>query len=467
LSQAALAELVNAEIYRATRRESVLTAKSISDWERGWYWWPRADVRAALCKALGVAEAADLGFEKPKRRGSGPSAADNSLLGLIARGRDAQVGDLEVLSVAGGRSFFGAELAVHHCVVEGSSREWVVAEPSVETIGELSRPDRRPVVVASSGDQQRYYVSDGRWFVGRSVRRPTRQLIPTAHVLDELTLALLWAITNTDQALLADDRNLEKYAARLARYEMQSSSAVTLSEVPELNVVSRRWLGSKFCSRHIMRHWDRLADGPLFWTREQRGEDAVSWLIWSHKFEYLRSTSRRFAGARRGFCIPVHEVESSPLYERVLMLLAAALMEAFEIRVEVTSEPEFGEVEGFVLADGAIVANWLNAPGVWYVDAEAPVSRWSTYRELSGQLASESIVGHPTAAGRLEALADYLGIPWGWLRNRCQELALVGVDGIVQPRSRLLSTDGLNTAIRYVAYLDRLETIGGQTLACG
>jgi hypothetical protein len=64
-------------------------------------------------------------------------------------------------------------------------------------------------------------------------------------------------------------------------------------------------------------------------------------------------------------------------------------------------------------------------------------------------------------------LADYLSIPWGWLRNRCQELALVGVDGIVQPRSRLLSTDGLNTAIRYVAYLDRLETIGGQTLAWG
>jgi len=467
MSQAVLAELVNAEIYRATRRESTLTAKSISDWECGWYWWPRAEVRAALCKALGVADAADLGFEKPKRRAAGPSMAGDSLLGLVARGRDAQVGDLEVLSVAGGRSFFGAELAVHHCAVEGSGREWVVAEPGAETIGELSRPDRRPVVLASDGDRKRFYVSDGRWFAGRSVRRPSRQLIPAAHVLDDLTVALLWSITNTDQALLADDGNLEKYRARLARYEGQSSSAATLSEVPELNVVSRRWLGSNFCSRHIVRHWDRLAGEPLFWTREQRGEDAVSWLIWSHKFEYLRSTSRRFDGARRGFCIPAHEVESSPLYERVLMLLAAALMEAFEIRVEVTTEPGFGEIEGFVLADDAIVANWLNAPGVWYVDAGVSVSRWSTYREVSGQLAAESVVDHPTAAGRLEGLADYLGIPWGWLRNRCQALALVGVDGIAQPRSRLLSTDGLNTAIRYLAYLDRLGTIEGETLACG
>src|SRR6266545_6530221 len=66
MSQAALADLVNAEILRTTGRVVVITSKSISDWERGWYTWPTEDVRSALCQVLGASGPADLGFYKSR-----------------------------------------------------------------------------------------------------------------------------------------------------------------------------------------------------------------------------------------------------------------------------------------------------------------------------------------------------------------------------------------------------------------
>jgi hypothetical protein len=41
---------------------------------------------------------------------------------------------------------------------------------------------------------------------------------------------------------------------------------------------------------------------------------------------------------------------------------------------------------------------------------------------------------------------------------RCRELAAVGIDGLAHPRSRLLSTEGLMTALRYVAYLNQPQS---------
>ena len=60
MSQARLAELVNAAILYASGRPGAITAKSVSDWERGWYSWPIAPVRDALREVLGAASDADL-----------------------------------------------------------------------------------------------------------------------------------------------------------------------------------------------------------------------------------------------------------------------------------------------------------------------------------------------------------------------------------------------------------------------
>jgi hypothetical protein len=148
-------------------------------------------------------------------------------------------------------------------------------------------------------------------------------------------------------------------------------------------------------------------------------------------------------------------VKNSPRYERIVLLLAVALMEAFQITVDVTTDPDHGQVEGFVLGGEAIVANWLRAPGLWYVDASAPPSRRMVYREIAKAASTRSIIDQPTAVRRLEALAGYLNIPWRWFRKRCTELSAVGAGGIAQPRSRLLSTVGLDLALSYIVSLDR------------
>lgn len=60
---------------------------------------------------------------------------------------------------------------------------------------------------------------------------------------------------------------------------------------------------------------------------------------------------------------------------------------------------------------------------------------------------------------RLRSLADYLGLDWPWLWRRCADLAEHGCDGLVPPRTRLLSTEGVDAALRYVGTLGR-DTLG-------
>lgn len=453
MSQGRLADLVSAEIYRATRKEQLITAKSISDWECGWYTWPSADARRALCRVLQKSDSAELGFYKRRIRIS-QRPEPVSVLDLMPGHRPSA--ESEILRLPAGRSYSGVEVAAHYCQVELPGEGWLMVDPGKDATGRLNRPDRRSLVVVAD-HEHRYYAADGRRFIDRAGRRTGPQPISSATILDDLTIGILWATTNTDVALLADDAQLMSSHERLAHYEGRPTSDVPLSEVPALNAVAGQWLGSRFCARHITRNLDRLSGKPFFWTREKRGEEAASWLLWRHKFDYLRRTSRWFPGMQRGFCIPEADVAASPLYERVLLLLAAALMEAFGITVELSPEREHAEVEGFVLAEEAIVANWLGGSGLWYVDASAPASRKSMFREVAGQVSAESLLGEPTPERRLAAMAGYLDVPWLWFRRRCEELAIAGVDDIAQPRSRLLSTRGLNTAIRYVAYIDTLQ----------
>src|SRR6185312_15633687 len=124
------------------------------------------------------------------------------------------------------------------------------------------------------------------------------------------------------------------------------------------------------CARHILRHTDALTDVPTFWTREQRGEEASTWLLFAHKYAYLQQLPSgepgRGPALTRGLCVPPSTVIDSSRSERILLLLAIALMESFNIAVNVTTEPEYAPVPGFVF-DGsrrAIVANWVGTDGV-------------------------------------------------------------------------------------------------------
>jgi hypothetical protein len=418
LSQARLAELVNEEILRATGSYGAITAKSISDYERGWYTWPGQHARDALCRVLGAPDAAALGFENRRATESesvqvrAPAVGAIALVVLAGRNGKGSVGQVVGrLEVPGGRMFSGLDLEAHYRPAEPAGPDRLAVSSLDDEV--TPRPDRRCTVIAVTGaeGQERYHVADGRQF-GQTTLGPERARdLPSANLLDDLTVAVLWMITNTDAALLSDDHALDHYRTKLSHYGERPSSSLTFSEVPDLHELSARWLGSRFCADHVLRHLNRLTSEPVFWSREQRGEEASSWLIWTHKIQYLGATCKALKHHRRAFCFPEHEVKNSPRYERIVLLLAVALMEAFQITVDVTTDPDHGQVEDFVLGGDAIVANWLRAPSVWYVDASAPPSRRAVYRDIAAATASHSIIDQPTSARRLEALAGYLNIP--------------------------------------------------------
>jgi hypothetical protein len=397
MTQRRLADLVREEIYNATGKESVITAKSISDWECGLYTWPPRHVRQALCRVLQTPEPADLGFFS-KRRTSAPQTPDViSLLDLMAGRLPSDRSS--VLRVPGGRAFSGVDVEAHCCGAMSPGDGWLMVDPGPVAV--LNRPDRRTFVVAVD-DKQQLCIVDGRRLADRFGGRTGPQPVPSATSVDDLTVGIIWAVTNTDVALLADDGRLSTLQAGAEPYDMRCTSDMAPAAVPVLTPVADRWLGSWFCARHITRNLEGLSGRPYLWTQERCGEDATSWLLWRHRFEYLHRTSRWFPGMRRDFSVPETELADSPTYERVLLLLAAALMEAFGIAATLTSECEPAEVD------------------------QSPKRR-------------------------MEAIAEHLNVSWPWFQRRCAELAHEGVDDIAHPRSRLLSTKGMNAAIRYVA----------------
>jgi len=90
MSQERLAELANAEILRATGRMGALSAKSISDWERGWYRWPAKPSRDALCAVLGVGDPKELGFDPSRAKQRPQLSTVGSDVDLLTQGQATQ-----------------------------------------------------------------------------------------------------------------------------------------------------------------------------------------------------------------------------------------------------------------------------------------------------------------------------------------------------------------------------------------
>ncbi|MET7952229.1 helix-turn-helix transcriptional regulator [Micromonospora sp. NPDC005324] len=288
---------------------------------------------------------------------------------------------------------------------------------------------------------------------------PTLGMVAPAYRLDAFTIGILWAMCGMDDALLVDDAALADRIPQLRHYAQLPGSAVSRDIAAELNTLSQMWLGSDFCARYISLRLDATTGRPVFWTREQYGEEASTWMLFRHKIAYLRSTSERFttptAPATRVFCIPETAVQSSPHAERVLLLLSAALMESLRVAVYVNPDPTYASVEGFVLTPHSqvILATWVRADGLWHVDALDRRTALRRYDDVARGGQAGSIAAGSRPERRLQTFADYLGLDWSWFRRRSAELAAVGVEGLVRPRSRLLTTDGINAACRYLASL--------------
>jgi hypothetical protein len=362
--------------------------------------------------------------------------------------------------IPGGRSMLGSQLSLQvHPARIGGGRV-IVSIPNQRRAEEfLTRPHRSLLVGAVNAEGvSRFYALDGRSARSKLARNGGVYEVaaPTAYELDDLTYGILWAVSNYDDALQADDQPLSETRSDLKAYERLSASAVSREAAPGLNTVAHMWLGSDFCARHILRALPDLPALPAFWTREQRGEEASAWLIFDHKYPYLQETTKALGStSTRAFCIPEEVVRSSPRYERVLLFLAVALMESLGIHAQFTSDPAYESVEGFVVSPDkeAVIANWVRGDGMWHVDVTARSSVVREFTIAARDVDADSLTAAPTAAGRLRALAQYLDLPWSWLIQRCGQLARYGSSGLIQSRSRLVSAAGIDAACAYVASL--------------
>jgi hypothetical protein len=370
------------------------------------------------------------------------------------------------MPVPGGTYFGGTEIEVD--VFPAVDDDAILAQvPDGYPSGTFLTRSRRGLVVGAvpTNAGPAHFGVDTRWARRRlsGAGRGARLGIPAAYRLDEVTLGLLWALSNLDDALLHDDRLIAEQRPALERLSGMNRSSAGRAAVDELNAVSAMWLGSDFCARHILRHVDATNWPAAFWTREQRGEECSAWLFFGHKLAYLEKLAQRGPRAEvtRTFCVPEAAVVESQPGERVLVFLAMALMESFGVRTRLVVAPEYQGLDGFALAGSrrAIVANWVGCDGIWLVDVTAQRPTVSAYADAVSYAAAHGLTGAATPRQRLQAVADYLGLGWTAMARRCAELAQYGLSGLIDPRSRLLSAAGAERACRYVAELE--SRVGG------
>jgi hypothetical protein len=487
LSRPELAKLVVTYLQRTRSKVFPFNANYVGKLERGEIRWPQEEYREALRAILKVNEDADLGFyPKKAHHGRTPERPAN----LVARGTNDVVRQPEAhwlaetrtpdlvsllapsrpvaaetppqrqplhLWAPEGRFFPGLALKAHVHPAAASGHVLVTVPDGYGDDPALRRPERALVVgrtedrggVGLFGMDSRHARQRLRG-AGPGARLP----IPRAYLLDELSFAVLWAVANLDAALLSDDGLLDESRRALTGYEPLVKSAASRDIAADLTLAAQTWLGSVFCAGHIRRHYPVLTDVPVFWTQERRGEEASTWLLFTHKLDYLRATAAQFAGSRtvRAFCVPRSAVDGSPSGERILLLLAVALMESYGIEVVVTDKPEYAGTAGFVSdRRRAIVATWVRADGIWHVDVTNHQPTLREYTDTANDAIAHSVIAGPSSHHRLRAFADYLELSWPSLTQRCRELADHGVAGIAQPRSRHLSVAGVDRACRYVA----------------
>lgn len=359
--------------------------------------------------------------------------------------------------------FDGTSVPVQMYEAEQQGDVAVIGAEDLPHVRSFVRPSRRALLLASLG------VSGGRALAvldagharAQLARQPTEALaVPAVYELDDLTFGVLWACLNVDDGLSADDAVLDAEGAAVERHLSAPRSAIARSAVPELSEVGAAWLGSHFCARHIGRQLADVAGAPLFWSREQRGEEAAGWVFFRHKHEYLRTQADKIGaeGSGRAFCIPPAAVKGSERYERVVLFLALAMMERHGMTLWVCAEPDYAQVDGVVLLPErrAIVANWLRSDAVWHVDTveRRPVLRG--YEQAFGHARAHSVIDGPDPATRLRRLADYLALDWTWLTARCRRLGEYGAAGMLRARSRLVSLQELDRTLAFVGDLGEL-----------
>ncbi len=368
----------------------------------------------------------------------------------------------------GGRAFGGASLPAYLGKASWSTGHTaVITDRGSQSLGKFVSSAPRGVIIAASPSESGASHVLLNVIAARKQIRSSAITIPQAFQADDLTLGILWALSNMDEVLLNDDGALARARQCVQNPAKMDDLVIPSGGLAELSAISYMWLGSDSCARFIVSSTRDFSNRLVFWTREQCGEEASTWLFFKHKLDYLQATSRRFTDTSgspsRTFCVPELAVLDSASSERVLLLLAAALMESLGIRTQFCPDSALSRVDGFVLAPGseAVIANWVRTEGRWYVDKTKSKSVVQAFGDVIGHARAHGLSDAANPATRLAALADYLSIDWTWLTSRCRALAEHSCRDFARPRSRLLSIDGVDAACRYVASLHHEPTSAG------
>lgn len=191
----------------------------------------------------------------------------------------------------------------------------VITDRRLRSVGEFVLSSARGVIIAGASGE--FGVSPVLLDVvaARKQIRNRVMTIPRAFQADDLTLGILWALCNLDESLLNDDSALDHIRQRV-RIPADLDDSMNLSDgLAQLSPVSYMWLGSVVCARFIISSTHDFFNRPIFWTREQCGEEASAWLFFRHKLDYLVATSKRFTDSSgstsRTFCVPEQVVRDS------------------------------------------------------------------------------------------------------------------------------------------------------------
>lgn len=458
-SQQQLAETIGVEL------------STVGRWERGTV-VPQPWARRALADNLRLSlldldhmltDTREHNLRAPNRMADKPSRILTDLVRTTAPRQQCGAGP-ETIALPGGRALPGTSVAVSSTRVDTVRGDHTFPAHAVpQQIHTLINAGHRSLVLTMGRETTAPQVRgiDGTT-AKRQLTRYGTVCVPAAFVLDELTLGLTWALLNYDDATLADDDVLETSREQLTTSH-DSDRSLPADLLTQMTPPSQMMLGSRTCADFILNNLAEIDTAPTFWTREQHGEEASSWLFFRHKLEYLIATGNPQAPPEkwpvRLFCVPQANVDDSTTSERVLLLLAAALMESTGIRSYVTSDPDLSNVDGFVLgARHALIANWVRTGSVWHTNHVRARYRLDTLGEISHYGIASAINYASDSATRLSSFADYLGLDWLWLVQRCRTLGEQSFASLARPRSRRLSTAGADRACRYIASLNVSNT---------
>ncbi|WP_051900482.1 hypothetical protein [Streptomyces aureus] len=353
----------------------------------------------------------------------------------------------------------GTSVAVQMYEAEPRGDTVVIGHEDREHLRYFTRARRRALLIAALGARgaDDLYVMDAA-YARRQLLMPVNRLpIPSAYRLDELVYALLWAALNVDDSLLADDQALHIEQQRLAAHLDQPRSAAARAAYPDLTEVGAAWLGSHACASYLRRHLSPADAAPLLWSRAQYGGQAAGWLLFTERHQVLQLMQECSAGAEgTAGCvlgIPESAVKDSEGYERILLLLTIALMESYGLTVHIHKEQAYSDTAEFIISPQrlAVIADWLSSDAVWHVDSRTSKSEIDSFAHAVDHARSHSIASARTPYERLRQAANYLECDWDWLVMRCQEVSAYGVGGLLQLRSHLIQTCGIERALSFLS----------------